>query len=108
MRRIIFVVTIAVVLLTACSDKKSVLANQILGTWKNTSGYTIQFKDGGTGFIPGVAGQIPDTTFSYAVTDESHIQMNVQGQVVNIQVTINGDQLTWTDELGVVSYTRVK
>lgn len=108
MKRIVFALAIALFLLTSCSGKKNSLPDEILGTWKNTSGYTIQFKSGGIGFIPGVPGAIPDSNFTYTVKDESHIQMDVQGQVVTIQITINGDQLTWTDELGEVSYTRVK
>jgi hypothetical protein len=84
------------------------LKEKILGTWENTSGFTIQFNSGGTGFIPGVAGEIPDSSFTYTVVDESHIQMNFQGQAFNIEITINDDQLTWKDNLGEVTYTRVK
>ncbi len=108
MKRIIFALSIALFLLTSCSEQKKTLTDEILGTWKNTSGFTIQFNSGGTGFIPGVAGEIPDSSFTYTVVDESHIQMNFQGQVFTIEITINDDQLTWKDNLGEVSYTRVK
>jgi len=108
MKRSFFALTIALFLLTSCSEPKNTLADDILGTWKNTSGFTIQFNSGGVGFIPGVAGKIPDSSFKYTVMDESHIQINLQGQEFTIEVTIDGDQLTWKDNLGEVSYTRVK
>ena len=108
MKRIIFTLAIALFLLTSCTKQKNSLSEEILGTWKNSSGFTIQFKSGGAGFIPGVAGEIPDSSFSYTVVDESHIQMNYQEQVFTIEITINGDQLTWKDNLGEVPYTRVK
>lgn len=108
MKRIIFALTIALFLLTSCTESNNTLADDILGTWKNSSGFTIQFNSGGTGFIPGVAGKIPDSSFIYTVTDESHIQMNLQGQVFTIEITIDGDELTWKDSLGEVPYTRVK
>jgi hypothetical protein len=108
MKRILIALGIALLLLTSCSSSPKKLTEDIVGTWKNTSGYTIQFKSGGAGFIPGVAGKIPDSSFIYTVMDESHIQMNLQGQLVTIGITINGDQLTWKDDLGEVSYTRVK
>jgi len=108
MKRIIFSLAIVLLLLTSCTSQKNKLAEEILGTWENTSGFTIEFKSGGTGFIPGVAGEIPDSSFSYTVVDESHIQMNFQEQLFTIEITIDGDQLTWKDELGEVLYTRVK
>ena len=108
MKRIIFILTIALFFLTACTKQNNSLSDEIVGTWKNTSGFTIQFNSGGTGFIPGVAGEIPDSSFSYTVVDESHIQLNYQEQLFTIEITINGDQLTWKDNLGEVSYTRVK
>jgi hypothetical protein len=51
---------------------------------------------------------IADSNFLYTVIDESHIQFDLQGQTITIEITINDDQLTWKDDLGVVSYTRVK
>jgi len=108
MKRFSFTIMIALFLLTSCSQPKNTLAEEIIGTWENTSGFTIQFNSGGTGFIPGVAGEIPDSSFSYTLVDESHIQMNFQGQLFTIEITINDDQLTWKDNLGEVSYTRVK
>jgi len=108
MKSFLFAFAIALLLLTSCSSPKNTLKDDILGTWKNTSGYTIEFKTGGAGFIPGVAGKIPDSSFAYTVIDESHILMDLGGQTVKIGITINGDQLTWKDDLGEVSYTRVK
>src|SRR5574341_1433439 len=108
MKRTFFALTIVLLLLASCSRQKNSLADDILGTWENTSGYTIQFKEAGIGFIPGVVGKIPDSNFIYTVMDESHIQMTLQGQKFTVEITIDGDQLTWKDTLGEVSYTRVK
>lgn len=109
MKRIILVLAIALLFLTACSSNKKTLEENIVGTWKNNEGgYFIEFRSGGMGFIPGVAGAIPDSNFLYTVIDEFHIQFDLQGQTITIEITINGDQLTWKDDLGVVSYTRVK
>ena len=94
--------------LTSCAQAKKSLADDIVGTWKDKDGYTIQFKSGGSGFIPGVAGSIPDSTFVYSIVDDSHIKIDLQGQSQTIEILISGDQLTWKDELGEVIYTRVK
>lgn len=108
MKRVILILTLALVLLAACFPAKKTLNENILGTWQNNDGYTIEFKDGGAGFIPGVPGKIPDSSFTYLVTDDSHIQIVFQGQKQDIGILIAGDQMTWTDDLGEVAYTRVK
>lgn len=108
MKRILFALTIALLLLTACAQAKKTLSDDILGTWVNKDGYSIEFQTGGSGFIPGVPGKIPDSTFVYSVTDESHIQVVFQGKKYTVEITINGDQLTWKDDLGEVAYTRTK
>lgn len=108
MKRTFLVLVIVLLLLASCSGQKNNLADDILGTWENDSGYTIQFKEAGIGFIPGVAGKIPDSNFIYTIMDESHIQMILQGQEFTVEITIDEDQLTWKDELGEVPYTRVK
>ncbi len=108
MKRALFALSIAVLLLTACAQPKKTLSEEILGTWVNKDGYSIQFQAGGSGFIPGVAGKIPDSTFVYYITDESHIEVSFQGKKLPVEITINGDQLTWKDDLGEVAYTRVK
>ncbi len=99
---------LAAMLLASCAPAKITLVDDILGTWKNNEGYTIQFKDGGTGFIPGVPGKIADSSFTYTVTDNSHINIDVGGHIQTIEIHISGDQLTWKDDLGEVAYTRVK
>ena len=55
-----------------------------------------------------MAGSIPDSTFSYKIIDEQHVEMDAQGQQATIEFHINGDQLTWKDAIGEVIYTRVK
>lgn len=108
MKRILFALLIALLLLTACSQAKKSLSDDILGNWVNKDGYSIQFQSGGSGFIPGVPGKIPDSSFVYSVTDDSHIEVNFEGKKYTVEITINGDQLTWKDDLGEVAYTRVK
>ena len=108
MKRTILFLAILMLVLTSCAQAKKSLADDIVGTWKDKDGYTIQFKSGGSGFIPGVAGSIPDSTFVYSIVDDSHIKIDLQGQSQTIEILISGDQLTWKDELGEVIYTRVK
>jgi hypothetical protein len=84
------------------------LGNEVLGTWVNSNGFRIEFRSGGSGFIPGVPGAIPDSTFSYSIIDDTHIQINLQGQIQTIEIRVTGDQLTWKDALGEVTYQRVK
>jgi len=108
MQRTLLFLVMVLLVLTACAQAKKSLADDIVGTWKDKDGYTIQFKAGGDGFIPGVAGSIPDSTFVYSIVDDSHIKIDLQGQSQTIEIVISGDQLTWKDELGEVIYTRVK
>ena len=107
MKKLVFALAIFLFALSSCTAAKKPLAQEILGTWKNTEGYTIEFHSAGSGFIPGVAGKIPDSNFTYAVVDESHIQINLQGVNQTIGIEITGDNLAWKDELGEVEYTRV-
>jgi outer membrane lipoprotein-sorting protein len=107
MKRTILLLVLGLLLLTSCAQAKKSLADDIQGTWKDKDGYSIQFKSGGNGFIPGVAGKIPDTTFVYSIVDDSHIKIDFQGTSQTIGIVINGDQLTWKDALGEVVYTRV-
>jgi hypothetical protein len=108
MKRALFSLLVIALLLVACSSPQKTLSENILGTWKNTDGFTIEFKAGGTGFIPGVSGSIPDTNFTYQITDDSHISIDYEGHANTIEIKIDGDRMTWTDNLGEVSYTRVK
>lgn len=108
MKRFLLYVTILLVLLTACSQGKKTLSDEILGSWRNTDGYTIEFRSAGNGFIPGVPGKIPDSNFAYAVIDASHISIDFEGHQNTIEIVIHGDQMTWKDNLGEVSYRREK
>ena len=108
MKKLIFALTILFIALIACAPAKKPLAQEILGNWKNTDGYTIEFRSGGSGFIPGVADKIPDTNFTYKIVDKNHIQMDLQGENQTIEIDISGDHLTWKDDLGEVAYIRVK
>jgi hypothetical protein len=108
MKRTLIFLAIVMLLLTACSAGKKTLGDEILGTWVNDSGYSIQFQPSGIGFIPGVKGKIPDSNFVYTIIDDSHIMIDLQGQKQTIGIVIEGDQMTWKDSLGDVPYTRVK
>ena len=79
MKRTILFLVIGLLVFTACAQASKSLGDDILGTWKDKDGYTIQFKSGGTGFIPGVAGSIPDTTFLYSIVDDSHVKDRIAG-----------------------------
>ena len=108
MKRVLLSLTIVLILLAACSAPQKSLADELLGTWMNTDGYTIEFQPAGNGFIPGVPGKIPDSKFIYSIRDDSHIVIEFEGHESTIEILIDEDQLTWKDDLGVVSYTRVK
>jgi hypothetical protein len=105
MRRIGFCVLLAILILSACTPP---LENAIVGTWANTAGYTIEFKANGEGQIPGVANQIPAVTFKYVLVDQTHISIDLGTQKYTIEVKVEGDKLTWKDQLGEEIYTRVK
>ena len=108
MRRWALLLVLAVLILSACQPGKPALATVIVGNWVNAAGYAIEFRAGGEGNIPGVEGKIPETSFKYLIADEEHITIDLGDQKYTIQITIDGDTLTWTDKMGVEIYTRVK
>jgi hypothetical protein len=87
------------VMLAACSTVSvDDLRREIVGTWRNVQDYTIEFYADGTGFIPGVGGElpIPATDFTYAISDSGHIRISM-GDIsdATIEIRIEGDQMTW-------------
>ena len=108
MRKFFFTLILLSLMLAACAEAPHSLATDLLGTWQDKQGFKIEFRNSGAGFIPGVAGSIPDSTFSYKIIDEQHVEMDAQGQKATIEFHIDGDQLTWKDAIGEVIYTRVK
>ena len=94
--------------LAACSPGISSLEDTILGTWENPDGFQIQFSPEGTGFIQGVPGQIPDSSFTYSVVDQNHISIDFEGEKFTIEIKMNSDAFTWIDPLGEVIYLRVE
>jgi hypothetical protein len=96
----------------ACASQPSVPPKDaIVGKWVNDKGGSISFYANGTGFVPGIDGQIPSTNFSYTFTDPTHIMMNLTGQLSTIiEIRIDGDQMTWSVPTNNVSfvYTRAK
>jgi hypothetical protein len=109
MKRFLIAVFIILVGLSACtSDPRARLEKEIVGNWVSSDGFSIQFSSDGGGFIPGVEGKIPDSQFVYTVNDGTHVSINLGGQTFNIEILIDGDNLTWKDNLGEVKYTRAK
>jgi hypothetical protein len=108
MKRFYLASILFLILLAACSPGKKTLDEEIVGKWVDSSGYTIDFFDGGTGFIEGVDGKIPDSNFTYIILDESTIQINFQGEKYEIGILIDKDKMIWKDELGEVEYSRVQ
>ncbi len=109
MKRVFIALFILLVGLSACApNPKARLENSIVGNWLSSDGFSIQFKGDGSGFIPGVEGKIPDSQFVYTVIDGSHISINLGGRIFKIEILIDGDNLTWKDDLGEVKYTRAK
>ncbi len=109
MKRFLLAMFIIGVGLSACApNQKARLEKAIVGNWVSSDGFSLQFSADGSGFIPGVEGKIPDSTFVYTVIDGSHVSLNLAGQRVTIEVLIDGDNLTWKDDLGEVKYTRAK
>lgn len=101
-----FLVILFFVFLAGCATPKTSLQHAITGSWVDKDGYELQFFPDGKGFIPGVSGKIPDSEFTYTVTDEQHIEIIFQGSKNNIGISIVNDTLTWRDSLGEIVYTR--
>jgi hypothetical protein len=99
------------VVTTSCAQAPRIPPEQaIVGNWVNERGYTISFYNNGTGYIPSVDPQIPPASFSYSFTDETHVLLNMSGQLsTRVQIIIDGDQMTWSSETGVsFVYKRAK
>jgi hypothetical protein len=105
MRRLAYCLLLAVLVLSACTPS---LESKLIGNWVNASGYSIEFRAKGEGFIPGVEGQLTATSFKYTIVDENHISITLNGQQYTIGIEIKDDTLTWKDQLGDEVYTRVK
>jgi hypothetical protein len=108
MRKIILALILLMFSLAACAPARPSLESALQGTWQDSQGFQIEFRSGGKGFIPGVAGKIPDTDFTYQIIDEKQVRIDFLGQQVTVEIHINNDQLTWKDSIGEVQYSRVK
>ncbi len=110
--RSFFLLLMLVLPVVACASQPRVPPQQaIVGRWVNAKGYSISFYPNGTGFVPGVDGQIPSTNFDYVFTDETHVLMNMAGQLTTVvEIKIDGDQMTWLSQATNVAfvYTRAK
>ena len=98
--------------MTACaSQTRESLQQALVGKWINAQNYSIEFYADGTGFVPAVEGDvpIPPTTFSYSVTDGNHVFITM-GELkgMNIEVKIEGDQMTWQDQNAGVAFVYTK
>jgi len=108
MRKIISTLILLTIYLVACTPAPLLLENGLLGTWQDSEGFQIEFRSGGVGFIPGVEGKIPDTTFTYQIIDKKHVLIDSSGQQVTIELFVDDDKLIWKDTIGEVQYSRVK
>lgn len=81
-----------------------------MGKWVNPQEGEIDFYLDGTGFFPGAGEQIPSSNFTYSFTDETHIAMNVAGQLLVVEIKIEGDKMTWLSRANNIEYeyTRAK
>src|SRR5258705_5663799 len=86
--------------ITACAPTLTP-QQAIVGKWVNAKGYSIEFYADGTGFIPGIDGQIPPYKFSYSFKDPTHLELDLAGQPgTAIQIKLDGDQMTWLSQNG--------
>jgi hypothetical protein len=108
MRKIFLAMLLLAICLVACAPASPSLERDLLGTWQDSQGFQIEFRESGNGFIPGVEGKIPDSNFTYQIIDEQHVLMDAQGQQITIELRVDGDKLTWKDTIGEVQYTRLK
>lgn len=108
MKRLLLIQILLSVLLLSCTSARKSLQDEIVGKWTDSEGFTIEFFEDGTGFIPGVQGAIPDSNFTYQVIDETQVKIDFQGGAYQIEVLIKDDQLVWKDNLGEVVYTRAE
>lgn len=110
MKQLVMLCIFIIITFSGCSaqDTRAGLKEALVGKWESADGYQVEFFVDGIGFIPGVPGSIPDNTFEYTVDDETHITLLMGDQSFSIEILIEGDELTWKDSLGEVSYTRQK
>jgi hypothetical protein len=110
--RRLFILLMLCLSITACVSQPKVPPKQaIVGKWVNAGGGSIEFYANGTGFIPGIDGQISPSNFSYSFTDDMHIQLEMGGPTAMVvEIKIDGDQMTWRSKTADVAfvYTRSK
>ena len=82
--------------MSACGATPVAPQQAIVGNWANAQGGVIKFYANHTGFVPGIAGSIADTTFTYTVPDSTHMQLSMSGQpTISMEIKIEGDTMTW-------------
>ena len=92
--------------IAGCDQSESVLTEQLIGVWENSDGYQIIFNQSGSGYFPGVE-KVPGANFSYIVKEGNILEIDLQGQVYQIEIEIDGDLLVWKDQMGQVIYRRL-
>jgi hypothetical protein len=113
MKRWLIISSIVILLVSGCSLWARPLDEQIVGTWINAEGYTVEFYPNGQGFIPGEEGDfpIPDAPFSYRIEDGSTLFLSLMdGTTLELELTIQDDRMTWASQIAEFDfeYTRVK
>ncbi len=107
---------------TACASVEPSPKQAIIGKWVNSGGGEINFNADGTGFVPGVEGQVPPYQFTYGFKDETHLAINIanlptvetaslpivgQGEIV-VEIKIENDKMTWHDGTGKVEFVYLR
>jgi len=98
--------------LAACAPDQPSPEEAIVGQWVNSQGGVIYFYADKTGFIPGDEGQtppIPSVKFSYDFQDETHLDIEMDGQnPVVIEIKLEGDKMTWFNRANNAEYVYTK
>ena len=89
------------------------MAKTIVGHWVNEQGGAIDFYADGAGFIPAFEeGSLPSYTFTYAIPDETHLAIKLNGEAdeLVVGIKIEDDKMTWRNPTTAAEtvYTRGK
>ena len=109
--RSLMLVLLAISIAACSSEPPPIPQKEIVGKWVNSSGGWIEFYANGTGFVPGVKGEIADASFNYSFTDNMHMLITIRGQLSTVvEIRVQGDKMTWMSQPNSVTfeYTREK
>lgn len=108
---IVALLVFAATLVSCATEAPPIPTKEIVGKWVNEGGGWIEFYANGTGYVPGVEGEIAATSFSYSFTDYAHMMITISGQLSTmVEIRVQGDKMTWASQTNNVKfeYTRAK